>query len=48
MAVLKVENLTKVYGSGDTEVTALDHVSFQAKKENLSPSSALPVPENPR
>lgn len=32
MAVLKVENLTKVYGSGDTEVTALDHVSFQAEK----------------
>lgn len=32
LAVLKVENLTKVYGSGDTEVTALDHVSFQAEK----------------
>ena len=32
MAVLKVENLTKVYGSGNTEVTALDHVSFQAEK----------------
>lgn len=32
MAVLKVENLTKVYGSGDTKVTALDHVSFEVEK----------------
>lgn len=32
MAVLKVENLTKVYGSGDTKVVALDHVSFQVEK----------------
>lgn len=32
MAVLKVENLTKVYGSEDTKVVALDHVSFQVEK----------------
>ncbi len=32
MTVLKVEGLTKVYGSKDTEVVALDHVSFQVKK----------------
>lgn len=32
MAVLKVENLTKIYGSEDTKVVALDHVSFQVKK----------------
>ncbi len=32
MAVLKVNKLTKIYGSGDSQVTALDHVSFQVKK----------------
>lgn len=32
MAVLQVENLTKVYGSEDTKVVALDHVSFQVEK----------------
>lgn len=28
MPIVEVQNLTKVYGSGDTAVTALDHVSF--------------------
>ena len=28
MEIVKVENLTKIYGKGDTEVRALDHVSF--------------------
>lgn len=28
MDVLKIENLTKIYGSGDNEVKALDNVSF--------------------
>lgn len=32
MAVLKVEGLTKIYGEGDTAVTALDNVSFQVNK----------------
>lgn len=32
MEILKVKNLTKIYGKGDTQVTALDHVSFQVKK----------------
>lgn len=32
MAVLEVHDLTKVYGSGETAVTALDHVSFQVNK----------------
>ncbi len=32
MTVLKVENLTKIYGSKDTEVIALNHVSFQVEK----------------
>lgn len=32
MTVLKVEGLTKIYGKGDTAVTALDNISFQVKK----------------
>lgn len=32
MTVLKVERLTKIYGKGDTAVTALDNVSFQVNK----------------
>ena len=32
MTVLKVEGLTKIYGEGDTAVTALDNVSFEVKK----------------
>lgn len=32
MNILKVENLTKVYGKGDNEVRALDNVSFEIEK----------------
>ncbi len=32
MEILRVENLTKIYGKGDTAVTALDHVSFSVNK----------------
>lgn len=32
MEILKVENLTKVYGSGSNSVTALDNVSFSIEK----------------
>lgn len=32
MEILKVENLTKIYGKGDTKVIALDNVSFKVKK----------------
>ena len=32
MEILKVENLTKVYGKGSTEVKALDNVSFKVNK----------------
>lgn len=28
MSIVETKNLTKIYGSGDTAVTALDHVSF--------------------
>ena len=32
MEILRVENLTKIYGKGETAVTALDNVSFSVKK----------------
>lgn len=32
MSVLEVRELTKIYGSGDTKVTALDHVSFDVER----------------
>ncbi len=32
MELLKVENLTKIYGKGNTKVTALDNVSFSVKR----------------
>ena len=32
MEVLEVKELTKIYGSGEKQVIALDHVSFQVKK----------------
>ena len=32
MKILKVENLTKIYGSGATKVTALDNVTFEVEK----------------
>lgn len=32
MEILKVENLTKIYGKGDTKVIALDNVSFTVEK----------------
>ena len=32
MEILKVENLTKTYGKGDTKVVALDNISFSVEK----------------
>ena len=32
MAILEVKNLTKVYGKGDNQVIALNHVSFEVNK----------------
>ncbi len=32
MEILRCEGLTKTYGSGDTEVRALDNVSFSVEK----------------
>ncbi|TDA67899.1 MAG: ABC transporter ATP-binding protein [Chloroflexi bacterium] len=35
MSVITTENLTKIYNSGTTAVTALDHVSFQVQPEEF-------------
>ncbi len=35
MEILKVENLSKVYGSGENAVTALDNVSFEIPKGQM-------------
>lgn len=32
MDILKIENLSKIYGAGDTEIRALDNVSFTVPK----------------
>ncbi len=32
MSLIQTENLTKVYGTGEAAVTALDHVNFQVKE----------------
>ena len=32
MEILKVENLTKVYGKGENEVRAIDGISFSIEK----------------
>lgn len=39
MEILKVENLTKTYGSGENLVNAVDDVSFSVEKGNLLPLS---------
>ncbi len=35
MSVIKIENLTKIYNSGTTAITALDHVNFQVQPEEF-------------
>jgi putative ABC transport system ATP-binding protein len=32
MSLIQTENLTKIYGTGEAAVTALDHVNFQVKE----------------
>mgnify|MGYP000626943159 CR=1 FL=1 len=35
MKILEVKNLTKIYGTGENEVKALDHVSFFCRKRRI-------------
>ena len=36
MEILKCENVRKVYGSGNNQVVALDHIDLSVQKENCS------------
>lgn len=36
MEILTIENLSKIYGTGESAVKALDDVSFSVKKVNSS------------
>ena len=40
-SLLKLDKVSKVYGEGNTEVTALHSISLDVKLENLSESSVL-------
>ena len=46
MEILRVENLCKNYGKGETLVKALDNVSFTAEKANLLLSLVVVVAVN--
>jgi putative ABC transport system ATP-binding protein len=35
MEILRIEDLTKIYGSGENEVRALDKVTFSIEKGDL-------------
>ena len=37
MEILKLENLVKTYGKGETKINAVDDISFTIIKENLLP-----------
>ena len=45
MEILKVENLSKIYGKGETSVTAIDHISFSVEEGEfvsiIGPSGSL-------
>ena len=39
MEILKIENLTKVYGKGENEVHALNGVSFSLSSDHPDPAN---------
>lgn len=47
MEILRAENLTKIYGTGENQVVALDHVSFSVNKGEFLAIIGHPVPANP-
>ena len=43
MNILEVQNLCKIYGSGEAEVRALNQVSFSVRRGSLLPSLVNPA-----
>ena len=39
MEILRVENLSKIYGKGQTQVKAIDNVSFKVEKRRICSNS---------
>jgi putative ABC transport system ATP-binding protein len=48
MSLIQTENLTKIYGSGETAVIALDYVGIQVKEGEFVAVMAPAVVANPR
>lgn len=46
--LLQVQEICKYYRMGEVQITAVDHVSFPWKRENLSSLSEHRVRERPR
>lgn len=45
--LLQVQEICKYYRMGEVQITAVDHVSFSVKRENLSSLSEHRVQERP-
>lgn len=45
MEILRVENLSKIYGKGQTQVKAIDNVSFKVEKGELICSNSGGITE---
>lgn len=48
MELMRIEHLTKVYGSGENAVHAVDDVSFSVEKGEFLAIIGRPAPANPR
>ena len=46
MEILRTEDLTRIYGEGNNQTVALDHVSFSVDKGEIVAIVALPVLAN--
>ena len=47
MEILRCENVRKVYGSGNNQVVALDHIDLSVQKGEFVAIVGHPVRENP-
>ena len=47
MEIMKIEHLSKIYGKGNSQVRAVDDISFSIEKGEFV-AIIGPAPENPR